>query len=47
MKLQGHKEIPTTVKSREEMLPNVPAMRQLLEAAKATDLAEMILGEDA
>lgn len=41
------KWLPTTVASREKMLPSVPDAKAVLKQHGAADLMEMILGEDA
>lgn len=40
-------KLPTAHASREKMQEHVPAARRLLEKVGATDLLEIILGEDA
>lgn len=38
--------LPTAAASREKMLPDIPKAAKVLESLGATDLKEMLFGED-
>lgn len=48
MQINQHgSNLPTTVASRDRMLPHLPKFREVIKRKKADDLLDMILGDDA